>query len=239
MVFHSPPSSENNNAQKSVLVIGATGRTGIECIKELSSHDSKPQVHAFCRNASKLEGSLKDLCASIVEGDAKSEVDIERSLSMTKADVIIVSIGNGDNVGKSDIRTVSAQAVAKVMEKPEFQHVHAMIVSSAGAGTSRIIVGFGIGSLISYHLKNILKDHTGQEQTFLSVHDLQKRTCIVRATALVDNKATGKVVAYGDTDKAPSIETDRADLAAWITKQICRKYGSFGGKVVNLTGVKK
>lgn len=228
--------SNKQSEPKSVLVLGATGKTGIECIRELSGHSSKPQIHAFCRDPSKLNNNDKALCASIVEGNARKEADIERALSKSKADVVVVSLGNGESVKKNDIRTTSGQALAAVMKKPDFKHVQALIVSSTGAGSSRIIVGFGIGKLISFHLRHVLNDHSGQEMAFAPA-ELKKKTTIVRATALTDNKATGKLVTFGDLDKSPSIETNRVDLAKWITNEICNS-GNIFGKVVNVTGVK-
>lgn len=226
------------NTARNVLVMGASGRSGLEILRVLSAHDSKPQIHAFCRNPDSLNASATSLCTSVVRGNAKSVADIERALRETKADVVVVSLGNGDSVRKSDIRTASAEALVIVMKKPEFLDVHAVIVSSAGAGKSKIKVGMGIGMMISYHLRHVLADHTGQERAFMSSPGIQMRTCIVRATSLVDNKATGKIATYGDKEKAPTIETDRADLATWITKQVCQSTSCGGGQIVNITGSK-
>lgn len=223
-----------NTSTKSVLVLGATGRTGLECLRELSNHPSKPDIHAFCRDAFKFNENDRKLCASIVKGDARNPRDIENALRETSADVVVVSVGNGDSVKKSDIRSVSAQVLATAMNKPEFGHVKALVVSSAGAGTSKIIVGMGIGKLLSYHLRHVLRDHDGQEMAFSSP-DLKKRTIIVRATGLTDNRPKGKIVSYGDKQKAPGIETDRVDLACWVADEICHAKWD-GGKVINVTG---
>ena len=108
--------SFNENVTRNILVLGATGRSGLAIIHELSNDSSKPQIHAFCRNPEKLNDNDKSLCTSIIKGNAKSAADIERALEETKADVVIVSLGNGDNVSKSDIRTVSAEALVNVMK---------------------------------------------------------------------------------------------------------------------------
>jgi hypothetical protein len=223
--------------QQSVLILGASGKTGVECIRDITAKSNAIQVHAFCRDPSKLSDNDKDLCTSIVKGNARNEADLEQALLKTRANIVIVSVGNGESVTKNDIRTASAEALAAVMKKPEFEHVHVIIVSSTGASSSRIIVGLGIGKLISYHLRHVLADHTGQESAFVSSPDLKKRTYIVRATALTDGAATGKLVTFGDKEKSPSIKTDRADLSAWITKEISSG-GYKGGKVINVTGVK-
>jgi putative NADH-flavin reductase len=221
--------------QQSILVIGATGRTGLECIRHFAKHQTNPAVHAFCRDTDKLAEKDKALCTTIVQGDARSPIDLERALAETHAEVVILSIGNGDSVKKSDIRTVSAQALAQVLKKPQYKRVRTVVVSSTGAGNSRIIVGAGLGKLISFHLRHILADHTGQEAAFYS---LRNRTTVVRATSLTYNEATGKLVYFQDRDKSPTIKTDRADLALWITEEVCGGDKPVVSRVVNVTGVK-
>jgi uncharacterized protein YbjT (DUF2867 family) len=220
--------------QQSILIIGATGRTGLECIRHFASHQTDPAVHAFCRDVDKLDDKDKALCTSTMQGDARSPIDLERALVETRADVVVVSIGNGDSVRKSDIRTASAYALVQVLKMPQFEHVHTVVVSSVGAGNSRIIVGGGLGKLISLHLRHVLADHTGQENAF---HSLRNRTTIVRATSLTNNEATGKLVYFQDREKSPTIKTDRADLAIWIVGEVCDSAKHVDSRVVNVTSV--
>jgi putative NADH-flavin reductase len=227
----------NSPHQQSVLIIGATGRTGLECIRHFASHQTNPAVHAFCRDADKLEDKNKALCTSIVQGDAFSPKDLDRALAQTRAEVVVLSIGSGDSVKKSYTRTASAHAIVQILKMPQYNDVRIVVVSSAGAGNSRIVVGGGLGKLISLHLRHVLADHTGQENAFRS---LRNRTTVVRATALTNNEATGKLVYFQDREKAPTIKTDRADLAAWIAEEVCGGGGTktMGGRVVNVTGIK-
>jgi hypothetical protein len=150
----------------------------------------------------------------------------------------VVSIGNGDSVKKSDIRTESARTLVQVLNKPNYQHVRVLVVSSSGAGDSSIIVGFGIGKLIEFHLRHVLKDHGGQEAVFLSA--MKERTMIVRPTALTENKSTGKVITFGPKEKCPTTETDRKDLADWLIQEAIGcdwSSGRFGSKPITLTCV--
>ena len=224
-----------SNKKKSILIIGASGRLGLECLKVLKERPEKPAVHAFVRDPRKLQLKGNDAVAydSVVQGDARSAKDLERALNATEAGVVIVSIGNGDSVKKSDIRTANAQALAEVLTKPQFNHVRMEVVSSTGAGSSRIIVGMGIGKLIEHHLRHVLFDHTGQER---ALKPLLHRGVIVRATALIDGQPTGKMVEFGDKSKGPSIKTDRHDLAQWIADDIFNKKKR---GTVNLTSVKQ
>jgi hypothetical protein len=199
--------SFNNPPPKSIVIIGAAGRTGRACLHKLATH-------------------------------SRIEKDLSYALEKTNADVVIVSIGNGDSVRPTDVRTASAKALARVLKQPQFNNVRVIIVSAAGAGASKIIVGFGLGSLISFHLRHVLKDHTGQEAALCST-SLHSRTTVVRATCLTDNRATGKLVEYGDTEECPSTMTDRADLADWIAKATCDRMESPEDHIVNVTSVKK
>lgn len=226
----------STRTSQSILLIGATGRSGHEILHQLLTNPAKPQVHVFCRDPSKLAPEYQKRCASIFKGDARSSDDITRALAASNADLVIVAVGNGDNVGKSDIRTANAQAVATAMQQPGMEHVKAVVLSSTGAGPTKIIVGMGIGKLIEHHLRHVLKDHDGQESAFLD-NGLADRVVLVRPTSLTDGKANGKIIEFGDTDKSPTIHIDRGDVAVYIAKETCRS--SFaGGRTVNITGKK-
>jgi putative NADH-flavin reductase len=229
---------------KSVLIIGATGRTGTYLIKRLAKgqtgdESNAPSIFAMCRDPSKISVDAKACCTGVVRGNARDAKDIEHALKASNADLVIVAIGNGDSVKKNDIRTASAKALVSILTKSEHRHVRVLVVSSSGAGGSRIKVGLGIGKFIEFHLRHVLHDHDGQEEAFLSA--MKNRTLIVRPTALHDNRATGKVVTFDDDDKCPTLETDRADLADWIAVESI--FGAdalmkFGAKPINITCVK-
>eukprot|EP00549_Striatella_unipunctata_P025452 CAMPEP_0118711140 /NCGR_PEP_ID=MMETSP0800-20121206/23879_1 /TAXON_ID=210618 ORGANISM="Striatella unipunctata, Strain CCMP2910" /NCGR_SAMPLE_ID=MMETSP0800 /ASSEMBLY_ACC=CAM_ASM_000638 /LENGTH=232 /DNA_ID=CAMNT_0006615615 /DNA_START=207 /DNA_END=905 /DNA_ORIENTATION=+ len=223
--------------QNSYLLIGATGRTGMEIFNRLLQHETKPQVHVFCRNPNKIPTHFSNQCASIIKGDARNVQDIQNALSQSNAHVVIIAIGEGDSIKKTDIRTTNAQAVVQVMQKPPYRHIKAVVISSTGAGGTRIIVGMGIGRLIEHHLRHIMHDHDGQESAFLTA--VPDRTWIVRPTSLTIDKPTGMLISFGDKEKSPTIHTDRSDLAHFIVEKL---YGNnevtFGG-TVNVTGIKK
>jgi hypothetical protein len=241
----SPKQTENSQTIsntmifQSVLVIGASGRTGGQLIDQLAKRNG-PSIHAFCRTPSKLSENLKSKCGRVYQGDAADWVALQHAINDCRADLVMISIGNGDNVGKSSIRADSAKALVTVLEKPEFQHVQAVAISSDGAGPTKIQVGFGIGKMIEFHLRHVLKDHTNQENILLS-SGARDRILIVRPTALVDGKPNGNVVTFEDSEKSPTIETDRASLASWIVQKISfqRPATKFGAATVNVTCVKK
>lgn len=202
----------------SVLVIGATGRTGVHILQQLAASDSavtatQPEIFAFCRDPYKLDKNVAYLVTGAIQGNARNPRDLERALEDSRADLVVICVGNGDDVSKNDIRTKNAQALVQVLtSQPQYDHVRVLVVSSIGAGPSKIKAGFGIGKLIEFHLRHILHDHTGQEYAFSKDPSIQRRTMIVRPTGLTEGQPTGKVVTFGDVEKCPTMQTDREEI---------------------------
>jgi len=121
----------------------------------------------------------------------------------------------------------------------EFAHVKVVVVSSTGAGGTKIEVGFGVGRLLSFALRHVMHDHDNQELEFKSrMGDDRDRLLIVRPTALTDGKEKGKVSVFGAKEHAPTAHIDRADVAGWILNSVCNNEGSYFGKEVSLTARK-
>lgn len=150
-----------------------------------------------------------------------------------------MAVGVPDSVAKSDVRHMTAKALMDVI-KPgsQYQHVKVVVVSSTGAGGTKIDVGMGIGMVLAFVLRHVMRDHDNQESEFKSRIGDQGRLLIVRPTALTDGKSTGRVVTFEKDAKGPTSRTDRADLAKWIVEQICGGSKAFG-KEVSITGRKR
>lgn len=216
---------------KYILVIGSTSGVGLQCIRHLSYDDSLPKIHAFCRDRSKLPGADKALCDSIITGDARNPLNIEQAISKTRADCVILATGNGADLRKSDTRQKTGAALALVMAQPQLHHVKAIVLSTNGAGESKIKVGMGIGALISFHLRHVLADHTLQEREFAH---LMERTWIIRPTDLTNKKGGQHLVEFNDKQKGPTAEADRSDVAEWVVNKATANHFR-GGRKVNLT----
>lgn len=227
---------------QSILIIGASGRMGVEFINAANEKFTESvTTHAFVRNPNKLSDETKGKCASVVVGDATKADDVRRAVQETEAGTVIISIGDGDNTGKTDIREKTAKVLMEVVQPgSEFEHVKVVVMSSQGAGGSKMKAGFGIGMLISFHLRHILADHNGQEAAFKTGMGEQasSRLLIVRPTGLSMNKAKGidKVVVFGNEEKLPSVHIDRADVVEWVLNRLGSDDGKLGGEF-NLTSV--
>ncbi|CAB9505560.1 nad-dependent epimerase dehydratase [Seminavis robusta] len=224
---------------KSVLIIGATGALGLQLLRHLAKNSRIEEVHIMARTPSKLHSTDQALAASVQKGNARDSNDVENSLRDSKANYVILATGNGHDVSKSDTREATGRALASVLKKSEFSTVQAVIMSSHGVAETNVIIGFGLGMLLSYYLRNVFADHENQEAEF---DRLKKRTLVVRPSSLTDDKAIGNldyIVEFDGIKKGPSISIDRSDVAAWVTREIASSKASIGGRKVCLTNAKK
>lgn len=229
----------NHPSTPSILLIGATGRAGQEIVNQLIAEEQAGgELHLFCekQESDQLHEKHLDACTSIYHGDSSRATDILDALKETGANIVILSVDNRDNVttsNKCDLCTLRAWAVVSAMKMPGMDHTRAIVLSSTGAGSSRIKSGrYGYKMFISRRRRRSIEDHSGQENAFL-INGLDHRTVIIRTTDLTDGKPTGEVVEFGDTERAPSFRIDCVDVASYVTKEVFR--GAFG-KIVNITG---
>lgn len=221
------------------LIIGGNGQTGVEVIHACAASAPKPAVHAFCRTPSKLSDSDTALCASVVEGDARSSADIARALEQTKAGVVVVAVGNSANLGPCDIREASAKALMDAVEPgAKYDHVKVVVVSSVGAGGTKLQIGFGIGMLLGMRLKHVLADHDKQEEEIWTrLGDKEKgRALVLHTTGLTTGHPGGEVCIF--EGKIPSPRIDRTVVAKFIVNEVCGECPNFG-KAISITTKKK
>lgn len=222
-----------------VLLIGATGRLGLQIIRAASSPITELSIHAFCRTPSKLPAGDASACASVVQGDARSSSDVRRALQSTKATIVIMSIGEGDSTAPTNLRAATAKALMDVIEPgQDMDHVKVVVVSSTGAGGTKIDIGYGIGMLLTWQLRHGMKDHTEQEEEFQRRIGDAQRLLILRPTGLTDGKANGMTTTFPKNTRVPCAQIDRKDLAQFIVAEIGKGAKAFG-KETHVTGVRK
>ena len=218
---------------QSVLVLGANGRTGLEVIRTAANLPTKPAVHAFLRTPSKLPQQDRDLCAALHQGDATVQEDLQRAIDASKPQAIIVALGVS-SLGKTTVLADSARALLEVI-KPGSPHenVRVAVVSSNGAADTKMKFGAGLGAIMHLVIKNILRDHTNQENILRDGFGTAQanRLLIVRPTALKTGKPTGKVATFTKDEWPPTARIDRADVAQYIWEQLMGDGPSFGSAV--------
>lgn len=220
-----------------ILVLGASGRTGLHVIRCCAKNSEKPTVHAFVRSPEKLSESDRSLCASVQIGDARNAEDVSAALHATKADVLVLAIGGASLQREANnVRQEIGEALMEALRSDdEFSDVRVIAISSIGAGNTTIRIGFGVGLLLSRQLRYALEDHTRQEELLTKGFADIGRTqhlLIVRPTGLTVDKPCGNTFT-SENDDLPTSTIDRADLAEWIVSQACDT--SQFGKCLNIS----
>ncbi|KAI0558610.1 NAD(P)H-binding [Gracilaria domingensis] len=218
----------------SILVIGASGRTGRRVIEAATNQQNPPQVHAFARNPASIPPEVAQKCASVQRGDALDSDDVYDALNATKATHIVISIGVPNSTSPSTLRGDTANAITQAMRRYN-SPVKTVIVSALGASGTKIQYGFGVGMVIYFILRHLLKDHDRQEAIFADFYkERPNDLLIVRPTGLTEGKDGAKLHMFDGQQKTPTLWVDRLDVATWIVNQICVEGDQFG-KAVNIT----
>ncbi|KAL7555932.1 hypothetical protein ACA910_009100 [Epithemia clementina (nom. ined.)] len=92
--------ASSSSSSKSVLIIGAKGALGQQCLHHLSREVLAPKIHIMCCNPTKLSKSQQALCTSIILGDARQQQDMERALVGSQADCVFLITGSGLDLSK-------------------------------------------------------------------------------------------------------------------------------------------
>lgn len=218
-------SSASASEAQSVLIVGATGRAGLEVLKQLAERASPPLVYGLTRNIRTVSQKVMDHYSifgeELIEGDATKGENIYRALLISQADTIIVAIGNDKTKKSKNVRSTSAKAITQVLLHPQFRHIRVLVVSWAGAGSSKADCRMCIRRFEELKMKATLNDHTKQEEIFLSDKTIRDRTTIVRPTnfSRSDNPSTLKVFADGDKTIPKLPKTRPMDLAKWLAAE--------------------
>ena len=88
-----------SSTESNVLIIGASGRTGKYLVEALAKQRKDTvNIYAFCRQPTNLEMSTRQYCANVIQGNARNEKDLNNAIVQSKADFVVVAVGNGDDV---------------------------------------------------------------------------------------------------------------------------------------------
>ena len=205
---------------KSVLVLGADSRAGVSLIRQYAKQEgAAPKIHAFCSTKNQMDKLTSGHCHSIHTGDAHNAVELDRAIALSQPDVVIVAVGTDEvkSCSKSQVRTKTTENLVHLLEaKESYSQIRVIIISSAGAGISKIKIGFGVGKLMELRSKNVLQDHTLQEEACVPIFD---RVTIVRPTQLTDCGVSGFLEEFGDREKMPTRRCHLDDLAQFVVNE--------------------
>ena len=196
-----------------VLVLGATGKTGKQIVREAAGRGYK--VVALVRSKARASDlAIADL-ADLVEGDARDPAALTRALA--GCDAVISSLGTG----VSPFREVTILSVATkaLVEAMAGTGVHRLVcITGVGAGDSRGHGGFFYDRIFQpLLLSNVYKDKDRQEAV---IRSSSLDWVIVRPVVLNDKPPRGRVNAVTDLSNVHGGQIARSDVAAFVVDQL-------------------
>jgi putative NADH-flavin reductase len=198
-------------ASMKVLVIGATGGTGREIVRQAQA-GGHPVV-ALVRDAAKARSLLPG--AELVEGDVRDEAVRRRALSSCGA--VISALGTGIHpFGRVALFSEGAKAIISAMR---LDHVTRLVcITGIGAGDSRGHGGFLYDRLVQpLLLRTVYEDKDRQEKL---IRQSGLDWVIVRPVTLKNEAARGSYRVLTDLSGFHGGEISRADVAAFAVGQL-------------------
>ena len=188
-----------------IIVFGANGRTGQKVIEEAINKGM--EVTAFTRSADSIK--IKSDKLSVVIGQATIYEDVKKAIA--GHDAVISCIGGPGSKPSTTITDITNNIV-KAMNETGVKR----IAQVASAGVHGELKGI-IGKIVSWMLKNPLKDHKG---AYEKLQEGKVNYTLARPMSLTEGAFTG---VYRETEEgvphgAKSIS--RADVANFLLKAI-------------------
>jgi putative NADH-flavin reductase len=195
-----------------LIVFGATGKTGRHVVEMAIQQNHT--VTAFARTPAKLNLAHANL--TIVQGDVLDANAVERAIA--GHDAVISVLGDGEK--RSTLRTDGTKQIMAAMQKNGIQRF--ISTSTLGVRDSSIILPpLYKYFLVPFILKHAFADHANQEE---AVEKSNLDWTIVRPSALTDGVYTGSYQhGFPSTKKGLKLKISRADVAAFILKQVSDK----------------
>jgi len=193
-----------------VLLLGATGGTGREIVREAGAQGHS--VVALVRSKTKAT----DLAgATLVEGDARDEQVL--SLALKGCSGVISSLGTPVSPFREvTLLSAATRALVKAMESRNVRRL--VCITGLGAGDSRGHGGFFFDALfLPLLLRKVYQDKDRQEAV---VRASGLDWVLVRPMILNDKPATGVVRAQTDLSAVHGGAIARADVAQFVVKQL-------------------
>lgn len=199
-----------------VLVIGATGKTGHEVVRQALA--AGHEVTAFVRDPSRLQ--VRDPRLTVVRGDVRSEGDLKRALA--GQDAVISTLGGRAKDAMAS--PLSGKPRGGVMK----MSTAALIEAAGEAGVHRVVMlstfmlaanfRWGILKPFALYYKGMNDDkRAGEEALKKSPLDWT----IVYATRLTDGERSGRGRLVPVTETVtPHSNISRSDAAAFLLAQL-------------------
>ena len=200
----------NNSGERKILLFGATGKTGEQICRELSSRKMKLSV--FVREES--VNKLTDSGMRIIHGNVLNYKEVEAAIKGDAYTDVIISLGSKMLKG-TELRSKGTEHIMRALESSQAKSkIH--VISALGVGDSwKQLSGFGklISNLL---LRNVLEDHRKQEEIVMNSPNPYH---ILRPVGLKDGDSTGEVQVQSE-GRLPSTTIMRSDVAKFLVNSM-------------------
>lgn len=203
-----------------LLVIGATGKTGGEIVKQALAQGH--EVTAFVRDPSKM--MLENDRLQLITGDVFDFTALAEAVR--GQDAVVCSLGS-NSLGKTTVRSAGTANIIKAMDDNHVKRL--LVVSAMGIGESWSTLSSANKLFFNTVLRNTRKDHEKQEAL---VKESSLDWTIVRPSGLIDTPLTGSY-ATGENIRANTSRIARADVAHFIVEEL--EDDAYVGKAVTIT----
>lgn len=207
-----------------IAVFGATGKTGIEVVKQ--GLDRGDSVVTFVRNPSKM--TLQNANLTLVPGDVFDLNAVEKAIQGT--DAVIVALGAGPDT-KGAVNTDGTKNIVAAMKK---YGVKRLVVESSypmsGSPESMEFLKAMVGEDKIANMQPFIDDKAGQEKV---TQESGLDWIIVRPLSLTDGPKTGKYRASDNLEVKPGDNISRADVADFMLKHL--ETAGWVGKIVTIS----
>lgn len=190
-----------------LVVFGATGRTGIEIVKQALAQDY--EVTAFVRDAAKMPIQSDHL--HLTTGDVMNYTSVNQAIQA--GDAVICALGT-NSLGKSSVRSEGTANIVKAMKEKNATRL--IVISAMGVAESWSTLSFINKLFFAILLHNARQDHEKQE-ALVKTSGLD--WTIIRPSGLIDKPATERY-AIGENIQAKTSKISRADVAHCIIKEL-------------------
>jgi len=188
------------------ILIGATGRTGQEIVKQGLARGH--EITALVRDTSKVTVSNPHL--HLVAGDILDTQDVDTA--MAGQDAVICSLGTGVTFRHVTLFSDGTQHLLDAMHKQSVRRI--VCITGIGAGDSRGHGGFFYDHVIEPTLLHTIYQDKDRQEELLRHSD--RDWIIVRPGQLTNDEATGKYRVLLDLIGVTVGKVARADVAAFV-----------------------
>ena len=203
-----------------LIVFGATGKTGLEIVKQSLAQDH--EVTAFVRDPAKM--TLENDHIRLISGDVYDVAAVAQAVQGQEA--VICSLGT-NSIGRTTVRSVGTDNIIKTMEENHIERL--LVVSAMGIGESWSTLSAANKIFFNTVLRNTRNDHEKQESL---VKESTLDWTIVRPSGLTDTPITENYD-VGENIAAKTSRIARADVAHFIVKEVADN--AFVCKAVTIT----